>query len=137
MALLRSTTVLAAALLAAMVIFGSRGAIDTAGDDPNAAALPAMPAWAQSCRSREPRHDRELLRTCARVSGRVLAVKRELSRTGPPDVHVALIARFHLFVVKLDAHHRRPRLGSTVTVIGPLVRARNGLREVDALQVTP
>jgi hypothetical protein len=134
--ILKTTALLAALLLVVAVGLASRGSIDTVGDDPGAVVLSSPPTWAKPCQDREPRHDRELLETCARVAGRVLAVRAEAGQTGPPEVHLAMIADFHLFVVKLAPGQGRPSLGSTVTVVGPLVRASNGLREIDASGVT-
>ena len=134
--MLKTTALIAALLLAVAVAVCSRGSIETVGPDPSAALLRNLPTWAKPCQDREPRHDRELLESCARVAGRVVAVRAEVLPTRPPEVHLAMIADFHLFVVKLAPGLGRPSLGSTVTVVGPLVRASNGLREIDASGVT-
>jgi hypothetical protein len=134
--ILKMTALMAALLLAVAVVVASRGSIETVGDDPSAVVLRSPPAWAKPCQDREPRDDRELLESCAQVAGRVVAVRAEVRPTGPPEVHLAMIADFHLFVVKLEPGQRRPSLGSAVIAVGPLVRASNGLREVDAVRVT-
>ncbi len=64
-------------------------------------------------------------------------MKHETTSTGATETHLMLIADFHVFVVKLSPHHSRPSLGSSITAIGPLLRARNGLREIDAIEVNP
>jgi hypothetical protein len=92
--------------------------------------LGERPGWSRACLGRAPRDDRALIHRCSRVEGRVLYVRRE-----PGDAHVAVIARLRLFVVKL-APESVPPLGSTIAVVGPLVRAANGLREVQAFAVT-
>lgn len=89
-------------------------------------------SWGATCRGRTPRHDRPLLSRCARVSGRVAAIRHD----DDDDVHLIVLARLHVFVVKLEQSSAVPRWGSTITAIGPLVRARGGLREVQAWRVT-
>jgi hypothetical protein len=51
-------------------------------------------------------------------------------------VHLALIARLHVFVVKLAPGMPSPVVGAAMTATGPLVRARNGFREVQAFAVS-
>jgi hypothetical protein len=87
------------------------------------------PAWAAPCFRHDPRTDRELLDFCSRVEGRVLLVRHKRE---PRETHVALLARFHLFVVKLPAAMPAPPIGSRIAAVGPLVRASNGQREVQA-----
>jgi hypothetical protein len=91
--------------------------------------------WLASCARHQPRSDRILLHRCSRVTGRVLVVRRE-GAGGSRDTHVLLTARLHLFVVKLEGRVRAPATGSYVTVEGALVRASNGLREIDAWAAT-
>ena len=111
---------IAAAALAAP---GSRKTYDGARAD--------APAWAQPCYTREPRHDRRLLHRCARVRGRVLHVGR--SSTG--ELHLGLVARWRVLVVKLPDDADPPSVGSMITVVGPLVRVRHGFSEVEAFGV--
>jgi hypothetical protein len=47
------------------------------------------------------------------------------------DPHIVVIARFSLIAGKLYPKLRTPRLGHTITMVGPLVRTSDGLREVD------
>ena len=90
------------------------------------------PHWAEPCRNDKPRHDRQLLADCARSSGFVAWVRDEQTPSLNRDVHFALVGRFGVIIVKLDDPDviPVPRLSSRVTVVGPLVRARNGMREI-------
>jgi hypothetical protein len=92
----------------------------------------AHPAWARPCDGHPARADRVRLAHCARVHGRVLWVR---SRLG--EVHLAVIARLHLFVVKLAPGATAPGVGSSLTATGPLLRASNGMREVQAFATSP
>lgn len=92
----------------------------------------AAPSWARPCTERPARADRPRLAFCARVAGRVVAVRRGPT---PGETHLALVSRLHLFVVLLPVATRPPATGSYLTAVGPLVRARNGLREVQAFMV--
>ena len=83
---------------------------------------------ARACAAIAPRPDRELIDRCARVEGIVLHVRRE-----PTETHLAIVARLHLFIVKVDGTGVRiPSTGSRWSAVGPLVRARNGMRELQA-----
>jgi hypothetical protein len=88
-------------------------------------------AWTRPCDGRAARPDRTLLARCARVHGRVLWVRRR-----PGEVHLALIAQLHVFVVKLAPGMQSPGVGTALTATGPLVRASNGFREVQAFAVS-
>jgi hypothetical protein len=83
--------------------------------------------WAAACQGRVPRADRVLLDPCVRVRGRVVTVRHQGSET-----HLAVIAGFHLLLVKLPAGAPQLGLGRWVDAIGALVRSRTGLREVEA-----
>jgi hypothetical protein len=119
----------AAALLAGLLLFGLAVAVPGTVDRFDGALHATAPAWTAPCASITPRHDRVLLSRCARVEGRVLYVSREGQ---PPDTHLAVVARLHLVLVKLRPGDGVPPLGAKISVIGPLVRARNGLRELQA-----
>jgi hypothetical protein len=91
----------------------------------------AAPAWARPCFAKTPRLDRPLLHRCARVRGRVLRASR--SHSG--ELHLGVLARFRVLVVKLPDDERKPSVGSMITVVGPLVRVRHGFQEVQAFAV--
>lgn len=116
---------LAGALLAVLAVTAVPGSV----------ALSERPTgaepWLARCAQHEPRPDRLLLARCARVTGRVLTVRREGTGTAR-DTHLLVTSRLHLFVVKLEGAERAPGVGSYATFEGALVRASNGLREVDA-----
>jgi hypothetical protein len=87
------------------------------------------PGWSAPCFKHEPRHDRRLLARCARATGVVAHVRRD-----EHEVHFALVGRFGALIVKLGDPSllRTPAAGSRVTVVGALVRASNGMREIEA-----
>jgi hypothetical protein len=122
----RATAALSAVLLAGLLALAVPGAISVRR------SAAAAPAWARPCVGRPARADRPRVAFCARVAGRVVAV-----RHGPNagETHLALVSRLHLFVVLLPDGARAPGPGSRLTAVGPLVRARNGLREVQAFTV--
>jgi hypothetical protein len=124
----RVERVLAIAAAAAIALAAAVALQGSVRIDPGDAA---HAAWSRPCDGRAARPDRTLLARCARVHGRVLWVRRR-----PGEVHLALIARLHLFVVKLAPGMPSPGVGSGLTATGPLVRARNGLREVQAFAVS-
>jgi len=129
------TAVAAALLVAGSAVLASQGRIDMydGGAWATDASSPS-PAWARTCFRHDPRPDRKLLDFCSRVQGHVLLVHRKGQEYGR-EIHAALIARFHLFVVKLTRPSVIVRPGATITVVGPVVRARNGLREIQAWSV--
>ncbi len=53
----------------------------------------------------------------------------------PAETHVAVVGGFHLTIVRLPDGSRTPRSGTRLVAVGPLVRARNGQREVQAFRV--
>jgi hypothetical protein len=91
--------------------------------------LAAEPAWISWCTRGKPRRDRKRLAFCARVEGRAID-----STHGPGrlEAHVALLGYFHVVLVRLPEGARTPANGARVVAIGPLFRARDGLREVQA-----
>jgi hypothetical protein len=96
-------------------------------DGPRAAA----PAWADPCFERSPRPERTLLHRCARVRGRVLHVQRRSN----DELHLAIVARWQLLIVKLELGADPPSVGSMATFVGPLVRTHYRfvrLEEVEA-----
>jgi hypothetical protein len=110
-------------LLAAALVVAAQGSRETY-DGPRAGA----PAWAKPCFAREPRADRTLLHRCARVRGRVLRVGRSYTN----ELHLGVVAHWRILVVKLDDDADPPSVGSMATFVGPLVRTRFHLSEVQA-----
>ncbi len=51
------------------------------------------------------------------------------------EIHVAVVGDFHLTLIRLPDHAATPSLGTRVVAVGPLVRARDGQREVQAFKV--
>jgi hypothetical protein len=115
----------AATLIIAAAVVALQGSVDVEAGVQRA-------AWAHACDGHPARGDRVRLARCARVHGRVLWVRRK-----PGEVHLALIAHLHVFVVKLAPGTAPPGIGSTLTATGPLVRASNGMREVQAFAASP
>jgi hypothetical protein len=66
------------------------------------------------------------------VDGRVLG-----STVGPGqyEAHLALLSHFHLVLVRVDESIAMPGRGARVIAIGPLFRARDGQREVQAFHL--
>ena len=96
-------------------------------------ASDGAPEWSAPCFLHEPRSDRPLLSRCARVTGVVARVRARRS-SGFEEVHFALVGRFGVLIVKLGDPRAldTPGVGSRVTAVGPLVRAQNNMREVEA-----
>jgi hypothetical protein len=90
------------------------------------------PAWSKPCWKTEPRQDRELLARCARVSGRVLWVRRQGFGT-KSKAEMVVAARFGLVMSKMAPYAGRdvPGIGTYVHIVGPLVKSKVGLREVE------
>jgi hypothetical protein len=95
--------------------------------------LRLAPAWAAPCAVNEPRHDRELLAPCARATG-VVAHVRVQGSGEEREVHLALVGEFGVLIVKLGDPQvlPTPAVGERVHVVGALVRASNGMREIQA-----
>ena len=105
--------------------------LDTYGGASDGAGT--APAWSAPCLQHEPRHDRPLLARCARATG-VVSYVRRLGSSHVREVHFAIVGRFGALIVKLGDPTllRTPAVGSRVTVVGALVRASNGMREIEA-----
>jgi hypothetical protein len=133
----RFTAALSALLLCGLVLVCTQGSLTIVsykpvGDRQYAAAPPSWERW---CTWGIPRKRRKRLAFCARVEGRVFA---STHGPNPSEVHLALISDFHIVLVRLlsnrNASDRNtiPKRGSNVVAIGPLFRARDGQREVQA-----
>ena len=90
------------------------------------------PAWTAACREKAPRGDRKLLSGCARVSGRVLWVRRQ-GVGASSKAHVVLASHFGVVLARMSPYtgRRVPAIGHFVTIVGPLVRSRAGVTEVE------
>lgn len=131
----RVCAALAAILLCAVLTLCAQGSLTVLARRPatgGAGAGIGAPAWARWCDRGAVRRDRVRLDYCARVEGRVIA-----STTGPSpgEAHVAVVGGFHLTIVRLSEGMRLPAWGSSIVAIGPLLRARDGQREIQAFEV--
>jgi hypothetical protein len=128
----RVTAGLAAVLLCGLLVGAAQGSIDVIPRRPAAAVPAGRASWEAWCTAGTARQDRRRLAFCARVSGLVLT-----STHGPKpgEVHVAVIGGFHLTIVRLPIGSRTPSLGTRLVAVGPLVRARDGQRELQAFKV--
>jgi hypothetical protein len=133
----RFTAALSALLLGGLVLVCAQGSLTIIAHQPSAigrrsaAATTALPSWERWCTRGEPREDRVRLAFCARVKGRVLS---STHGPGAGEAHVAVISDFHLVVVRLPDWTETPGRGTEIVAIGPLFRARDGQREVQAFR---
>jgi hypothetical protein len=127
----RVSAALSALLLGALLLACAQGSLTIIAARPAAStrAAPALPSWERWCTRGEAREDRRRLAFCARVQGRVLAATHG---PAPGEAHLAVIGDFHLVIVRLPDWVATPARGARVTAIGPLFRARDGQREVQA-----
>jgi hypothetical protein len=128
----RVTAALAALLLCALLLVCSQGSLTILAHKPASNSQEAAPpSWEPWCTRGTPRKERIRLAFCARVEGRVLT-----STHGPqPDeTHIALISDFHIVLVRLPNWEATPKRGAKIVAIGPLFRARDGQREVQAFR---
>jgi hypothetical protein len=128
----RVTAGLTALLLCGLVAGAAQGSIDVLTRAPTGTLARRGATWERWCTAGKVREDRRRLAFCARIDGRALA-----STHGPGvgEIHVAVVGGFHLTIVRLPEGSRTPSLGTRVVAVGPLVRARNGQREVQAFKV--
>jgi hypothetical protein len=128
----RVTAALAALLLCGLIAGAAQGSIDVITSRPAAGAGGGGASWERWCSVGRAREDRTRLAYCARVDGLVVT-----SSHGPAsgETHVAVVGGFHLTIVRLPDGSRTPSLGTRLIAVGPLVRARDGQREVQAFRV--
>jgi hypothetical protein len=128
----RITAGLAALLLVGLLVVAAQGSITVISARPPAASAANRPSWEQWCSAGQVREDRRRLAFCARVDGLVLT-----SSHGPArgETHVAVVGGFHLTIVLLPDNAPTPSAGTRLVAVGPLVRARDGQREVQAFRV--
>ena len=128
---------LAALLLCGLVIACAQGSLTVIASRPTTSTLRSdaqASSWVRWCTRGHPRQDRRRLAFCARVNGRVLAVTH-----GPAagEAHAAVISDFHIVIVRLPDDALAPSRGARILAIGPLFRARDGQREVQAFRLAP
>jgi len=127
----RQVALIAAALFACELMLAAGGRVELVPERAGPGGSPA--GAARACSGHQPRQDRQLLHACVRVTGRVLYVRAERLSGGRIETHLLVVASMHLLVVKPVAGLRLPSVGARIDAVGPMVRARNGLREVEAL----
>ncbi|HYZ82491.1 MAG TPA: hypothetical protein VE571_14540 [Solirubrobacteraceae bacterium] len=127
----RLTTAVAALLLCALLVVTAQGSVDVVGHRAQAPAGPVT-SWERWCTRGDVREDRIRIAFCARINGIVVYSNRG---PAPGEAHVAVVGAFHLTVVKLPTGAGIPAVGTRVVAIGPLFRARNGQREVQAFRL--
>jgi hypothetical protein len=127
----RVTSVLSALLLCVLVIASAQGSLTVLARRPAATSGEGAGqlGWERWCTHGEPRGDRRRLAWCARVEGRVIA---STHGPGPHEAHVAVLGGFHIVLVRLPEGRPTPSWGTHIAAIGPLFRARDGQREVQA-----
>ena len=126
----RATAILAGLLFCGLIAGAAQGSIDVLAHRP-ATARGAV-SWERWCTAGEAREDRTRLAYCARVDGLVVSSNHG---PAPGESHVAVVGGFHLTIVRLPDGARTPSLGTRLVAVGPLVRARDGQREVQAFRV--
>jgi hypothetical protein len=128
----RVTAALSALLLCGLLVAAAQGSISIIARRPPATGVAAAASWERWCFEGRVRVDRQRLAFCARVDGLVVG-----STHGPAkgEVHVAVVGDFHLVIVRLHDGAATPSLGSRFVAVGPLLRARDGQREVQAFKV--
>jgi hypothetical protein len=128
------TAVGTAGLLALIVLAAAPGSLQVLRDPMSAPTIRRSPAlrWAIACLDGRVRVDRRRLDFCGRISGRVVWVTHG---PDPGESHVAVLGGFHLILVKPPEGARPPGWGTSVVAIGPLVRSRSGMLELQSLQM--
>jgi hypothetical protein len=129
----RVTAALAALLLCALLLICSQGSLTILTHKPasNSQDAAAPPSWEPWCTRGTPREERKRLAFCARVEGRVIS---STHGPGAEEAHIAVISDFHIVVVRLPDWEATPKTGAKIVAIGPLFRARDGQREIQAFR---
>jgi hypothetical protein len=123
----RVTAALSAILLLLLALACAQGSLTILAHPPAPAA--AAPGWVRWCTAGVARRDRRRMAWCARVQGRVIDTTHG---PGPREAHVAVLADFHLVVVRLPEGAPTPGWGAQIVAVGPLFHARDNQREVQA-----
>jgi len=124
----RVTAAFAALLLCGVVVVLGQGSVQVIG---RRSAVGSVP-WGPWCTTGRVREDRHRLAFCARVDGVAVA---STHGPGAGEAHVAVIGGFHLTIVRLPFGSATPSAGTRVIAVGPLVRSRDGQREVQAFRL--
>jgi hypothetical protein len=127
----RATAALSALLLVGLALVCAQGSLTIIVQRPTPGRWGAAPSWERWCTRSAPRRERKRLAFCARVEGRVIA---STHGPAPDETHIAVISDFHIVVVRLPDREATPTRGADVVAIGPLFRARDGQREVQAFR---
>jgi hypothetical protein len=129
----RATAALSALLLCGLVLACAQGSLTVIAQRPAAAGpgTAAAPSWMRWCTRGKAREDRKRLAFCARVEGRVLD---STHGPAPGEAHLAVVGDFHIVLVRLPDYVATPGTGTRIVAIGPLFRARDGQREVQAFR---
>lgn len=132
----RVTAALAALLLCGLLLASAQGSLTILTHRPPTVrrGARALPAWTGRCTQGQPREDRKRLAYCARIEGRVID---STHGPGPRETHVAVVGGFHIVLVRLPEGAPTPSWGTHIVAIGPLFRARDGQREVQAFWLEP
>jgi hypothetical protein len=130
----RAAAALSALALCGLTLACAQGSLTILAHRPPAAGSTGAartPGWVRWCTRGKAREDRRRLAFCARVEGRVLA-----STHGPTpgETHLAVLGDFHIVLVRLPDYAATPGAGARIVAIGPLFRARDGQREVQAFR---
>lgn len=128
----RVTAALSAVLLCGLLLLAAQGSLTIIARRPPKTGVAAGPSWQRWCADGQVRVDRQRLAYCARIDGLVVATTHG---PGEGEVHVAVVGDFHLVIVRLHDDAATPSLGSRFVAVGPLLRARDGQREVQAFKV--
>ena len=129
----RITAMFSALLLCGLVIACAQGSLIIIEKRPGTSGQDVgKPSWVNWCTKGVPRQDRRRIAFCARVAGRVIGATHG---PNPEEAHVAVLSDFHLTIVLLPEGTTTPTLGAHVVAIGPLFRARNGQRELQAFRI--
>lgn len=131
----RGTAATAAALLALVVVAAAQGSLQVLRDRRSVPDVRRSPAlhWALPCVSARARPDRRQLDFCGRIAGRVVWVTHGPDRG---ESHVAVLGGFHVVLVKLPIGTAPPSWGAAVVAVGPLVRSRSGMLELQSLRMS-
>jgi hypothetical protein len=129
----RVTAAASALLLCGLLIACAQGSLTVIGERPSASTQRvAQPKWVNWCTKGVARQDRRRIAFCARVSGRVIG---STHGPNPQEAHIGVLSDFHFTIVLLPEGTPTPTMGAHVVAIGPLFRARDGQRELQAFRI--